>query len=164
MSRTVAHNLNWLRLRPGVRQETRHKAEHLESLDLMRRLVIATLLICCTAAFAQKWTHEKGAPLAPATEAYFGRIGTTIFNALGRELGKHPERLNGAIRVALLIDRQGHIQIQKVMSSTSNRWVEDTTLRVVHSVKLPPMPKEVIAEQKKEPVPFRAEWTFERHD
>jgi hypothetical protein len=130
----------------------------------MRRLVIATLLICCTAAFGQTWTHEKGAPAAPATEAYFGRVGTIIFNALGPELGKHPERLNGAIRVALLIDRRGHIQIQKIMSSTSNRWVQDTAFRVVRSVKLPPMPREVITEQKKEPVPFQAEWTFERHD
>ncbi len=33
-----------------------------------------------------------------------------------------------------------------------------------HTVKLPPMPKQVIAEQKKEPVPFQAQWSFERHD
>src|SRR5262249_18938670 len=129
----------------------------------MRPLVVVTLLICCTSAFAQKWTREKGAPPQPATEAYFSRVGTIIFNALGTELGKHPERLNGAIRVALLIDRDGHIQIQKVMSSTSNRWVQDTTFRVVRAVKLPPLPKEVIAEQKQELVPFQAEWTFERH-
>jgi TonB family protein len=130
----------------------------------MRRLVIATLLICCAATFAQKWTREKGAPPAPATEAYFGRVGTIIFNTLVPELSKHPERLSGAVRVALLIDRKGHVQVQKVVSSTSNRWVQDTALRVVRSVKLPPLPKEVIAEQKQEPVHFEAEWSFERHD
>jgi predicted transposase YbfD/YdcC len=130
----------------------------------MRHLIIASLLICCTSALAQKWTHEKGAPPAPATEAYFGRVGTIIFNTLVPELSKHPERLSGAVRVALLIDRKGHIQVQKVTSTTSNRWVRDTALRVVRSVKLPTMPNEVIAEQKKEPVPFQAEWSFERHD
>jgi TonB family protein len=130
----------------------------------MRSLVIAALLICCTAAFAQKWTREKGVPPAPATEAYFGRVGTIIFNTLMPELSKHPERLSGTVRVALLIDRKGHIQVQKVVSTTSNRWVQDTALRVVRSAKLPSMPKEVIAEQKQEPVHFEAEWSFERHD
>jgi TonB family protein len=130
----------------------------------MHRLVIVTLLICGTGAFAQKWTHEKGAPPAPATEAYFGRVGTIIFNTLVPELSKHPERLSGAVRVALLIDRKGHVQAQTVVSTTLNRWVQDTALRVVRSVKLPPMPKEVIAEQKQEPVHFEAEWSFERHD
>ena len=130
----------------------------------MRRLVIATLLICCTAAFAQKWTREKGVPPAPATEAYFSRVGTIIFNTLMPELSKHPERLSGAVRVALLIDRKGHIQVQKVVSTTSNRWVQDTALRVVRSVKLPPMPKQVITEQGHDPVEFQAEWSFERHD
>src|SRR5438045_3910341 len=128
----------------------------------MHRLVIVTLLICGIAAFAQKWTHEKGAPSAPATEAYFGRVGTIIFNTLVPELSKYPERLSGAVRVALLIDRKGHVQVQKVVSTTSNRWVQDTALRVVRSVKLPPMPKEVITEQKQEPVHFEAEWSFER--
>jgi TonB family protein len=130
----------------------------------MRHLVIATFLICCTAAMAQKWTSEKGAPPAPATEAYFGRVGTIIFNALMPELSKHPERLSGAVRVALLIDRKGHIKVQKVVSTTSNRWVQDTALRVVRSVKLPPMPQQVITEQGHEPVEFQAEWSFERHD
>jgi len=130
------------------------------SLDLMLRLIVATLLICAASVFAQKWTHGSGPP-QPATEAYFSRVGTIIFNTLGPELDKHPERLSGAVRVALLIDRYGHVRIQKVISSTSSRWVQDTALRVVRSVRLPPMPKEVITEQGHEPVDFQAEWSFE---
>jgi TonB family protein len=129
----------------------------------MRRLAIVILLFCSASTFAQQWTHPKGAPVQPATEAYFGRVGTIIFNALVPELSKHIERLSGAVRVALLIDRKGHIQVQRVVSTTSNRWVQDTALRVVRSVKLPPMPKEVIAEQKQEPVHFEAEWNFQYH-
>jgi TonB family protein len=143
---------------------SRHRWLSLFSLDLMHRLAIALLLMSCTMASAQRWTHKEGAPPAPATEAYFGRVGTIIFNTLVPELSKHPERLGGAVRVALLIDRNGHIQVQKVVSTTSNHWVQDTALRVVRSVKLPPMPKEVITEQKQEPVHFEAEWSFERHD
>jgi TonB family protein len=131
----------------------------------MRHLAtISLLLLCSTSAFAQKWTREKGVPPAPATEAYFGRVGTIIFNTLVPELSKHPERLSGAVRVALLIDRKGHVQVQKVVSTTSNRWVQGTALRVVRSVKLPAMPKQVISEQGHEPVEFQAEWSFERHD
>jgi hypothetical protein len=131
----------------------------------MRHLaIISLLLLCSTSAFAQKWTHEKGAQPAPATEAYFGRVGTIIFNTLVPELSKHPERLNGGVRVSLLINRKGHIQIQKVVSTTSNQWVQDTALRVVRSVKLPQMPKQVITEQGHEPVEFQAEWSFQRHD
>jgi len=130
----------------------------------MRRLAIIIVLFCSAPAFAQQWMRPTDAPAHPATEAYFGQVGTIIFNTLVPELSKYPERLSGAIRVSLFIDRGGHIQVQKVVSTTSNRWVQDTALRVVHSVKLPPMPKEVIAEQKQEPAQFEAEWSFERHD
>jgi TonB family protein len=131
----------------------------------MRRLVVIALLICCTSAFAQKWTREKGRPPQPATELYFGRVGTIILKALAPEWAKHLERLSGKLRVSLFIDRQGHIQSPKIVSSTSNRWVQDTALRVVRTVNLPPMPKQVIVEQGHEPVHFEIEWgPFERHD
>jgi hypothetical protein len=105
----------------------------------MRRLAIAVIVICCTSVFAQKWSGSG--PHQPATEAYFSRVGTIIFNTLGPELAKHPERLSGAVRVALRLDREGRVHVQKVVSTTSNRWVQDTALRVVRTVKLPPLPK-----------------------
>jgi TonB family protein len=78
---------------------------------------------------------------------------------------KHLERLSGKLRVSMFINRQGHIQSPRVVSSTSNRWVEDTALHVLQTVKLPPMPKQVIVEQGHEPVHFEVEWgPFERHD
>ena len=125
----------------------------------MRRLAIIILLICCTSAFAQKGTPEKGAQ--PATKAYFDRVGAIILKALGPELAKHREWLGGVIKVSLFISRQGHIQSPKIISTTSNRWVQDTALRVVRTVNLPPMPKQVIAEQAgQEPVHFEVQWTF----
>jgi TonB family protein len=127
----------------------------------MRRLAIFLIMICCSPVFAQKWT---GKVPHPPTEVYFSRVGTILHNTLVRELAKHPERVSGAVRVALRIDRQGHTQIQQVVSTTSNQWVQDTALRVVRSVKLPPMPKEVAVEQGHDWADFQAEWSFERHD
>ncbi len=71
----------------------------------MRRLAIVILLICCTSAFAQKETREKGAPPQPATKAYFDRVGAIILKTLAPELAKHRERLSGALRVSLFINR-----------------------------------------------------------
>ncbi len=127
----------------------------------MRLLTISIILFCCTSLFAQKWSG-KGQH-QPATEAYLSRVGTIIFNRLAPEMAKHPERLSGALKLALQIDPQGHIQVQKVVSTTSNLWLRDTALRVIHAVKLPPMPKEVGAEQGHAPVDFEAEWSFELH-
>jgi len=130
----------------------------------MRCLVIAALLICCTSAFAQKWTRDKGVPRQPATEAYFERVGTLILNALAPEWAKHLERLSGKLKVSMYINRQGHIQGPRVVSTTSNRWVEDTALRVLRTVKLPQIPKQVVVEQGHDPVHFQIEWgPFERH-
>ena len=126
----------------------------------MRRLAIVILLICCTSAFAQKSTREKGTLPQPATQAYFDRVGAIILKALGPELAKHRERLGGALKVSLFINPQGHIQNPKIVSTSSNRWVQDTALRVVRTVNLPQMPKEVIAEQGHEPVHFEVQWTF----
>ena len=126
----------------------------------MRRFPIVILLICCTSAFAPKGTGEKGAPPQPATKAYFDRVGAIILKTLAPELAKHRERLSGALKVSLFINRQGHIQSPKIVSTTSNRWVQDTALRVIHTVNLPQMPKEVIAEQGQEPVHFEVQWTF----
>ncbi|PYI70362.1 MAG: hypothetical protein DMF02_09030, partial [Verrucomicrobia bacterium] len=78
-------------------------------------------------------------------------------------MNKHPERLSGKVKVALRLDRGGHVQVQKVLSSTSNQWVQDTTLRIVRTVKLPAMPKQVVAEQSHDWVDFQAEWSFERN-
>jgi len=126
----------------------------------MRHLAIAGLLICCTSASAQEWTRDKGVPPQPATEAYFSQVSNTILKTLAPQLAKHYDRLHGVLRVSLLIDRRGRIQVQKIVSSTSNRWLEDTALHVVRTVKLPPMPKQVIIEQGHEPVHFEVQWIF----
>jgi TonB family protein len=127
----------------------------------MRCLTISIVLTCCSSLCAQTWSGSG--PHRPATESYLSRVGTIIFDTLGAELNKHPERLSGKVKVALRLDRGGQVKVQKILSSTSNQWVQDTALRVVRTVKLPQMPKEVPAEQSHDWVDFQAEWTFERN-
>jgi len=127
----------------------------------MRRLAVTILLTWSSSLFAQTWSGSG--PHRPATESYLSRVGTIIFDTLGAELNKHPERLSGKVKVALRLDRGGHVQVQKILSSTSNQWVQDTTLRIVRTVKLPAMPKQVVAEQSHDWVDFQAEWSFERN-
>jgi TonB family protein len=98
----------------------------------------------------------------PATEAYVEQVGTIVRNALIPELARYPDRLSGAVRVAMRIDRRGHIDDLKIVSTKSNRWVKDTATRVVHTLKLPEVPREVAAEQGRDWVDFQAEWSFER--
>lgn len=102
---------------------------HLIVVRPVRRLVIIVLLTCSSSLFGQTWSGSG--PHRPATESYLSRVGTIIFGTLGAELNKHPERLSGKVKAALRLDRGGHVQVQKILSSTSNQWVQDTTLRVV---------------------------------
>ncbi len=42
------------------------------------------------------------------------------------------------------LDRQGHPHKVKVVSSTHNRWAEETARRALAAAKFPPLPKSVI--------------------
>jgi hypothetical protein len=126
----------------------------------MRAKHIAILtFLCCSLNLTQARGGKEPASL-PASEAYLHRASSLILNALGPQLQKHPERLTGLVRVALRIDRQGHIHVQKILSSAPNPWMQETTLRVLRTVKLPSMPKEVVAEQGHEWIAFQADWSF----
>jgi Gram-negative bacterial TonB protein C-terminal len=109
------------------------------------------VLLCCSSGSAQS---------RPASESYLHRASSIILATLGPQLQKHPERLTGMIKVALRIDQEGHIHIQKVLSTSPNRWMQDTAMRVLHSIKLPPMPKDVVAEQGHGWIDFQADWSF----
>jgi Gram-negative bacterial TonB protein C-terminal len=109
------------------------------------------IFLCCSSSFAQT---------LPASDAYLHRVSSIILSTLGPQLQKHPERLTGLVKVALRIDKEGHIHVQKVLSTSPNRWMQETTMRVLDAVKLPPMPKEVVSEQRHEWIDFQADWSF----
>jgi TonB family protein len=106
----------------------------------------------------------SGASVKSRTQAYVSRASTILRTALFAELAKHPERISGTVGVTLRVDRQGRVQVLKLLSSTSNRWMQQTTNRVIHAVRLPPIPQQVAAEQRHDWVEFQVEWDFERHE
>jgi hypothetical protein len=120
--------------------------------------ILIAVLLCCSFGFSR--AQSAGELSRPLSEVYLHRVTSIILNTLGPQLQKHPERLTGLAKVALRIDRQGKIHIQKVLSTSPNRWMQDTALHVLRTVKLPPMPKEVVAEQGHDWIEFQADWSF----
>ncbi len=86
--------------------------------------------------------------LRSATSAYSNQIGAIVLQAIAPELAKYRARLDsGTVGYTFRLDHDGRLQSVKVVSSTSNKLVEDTCLKMIRVAKFPPIPKEVIAEQ-----------------
>jgi len=71
------------------------------------------------------------------------QIGTIVLQAVAPELAKYRTRLDGgSVDYAFRLDHEGRLQSVKVVSSTSNKLVEDTCLKMIRVAKFPPIPKE----------------------
>jgi TonB family protein len=67
------------------------------------------------------------------------------------------------VKFSFRLDRAGRVTRLKVTSSTSNRFVEQTTLQTIRATKFPPIPKKVIAEQGHDYVDVDNEINIDRH-
>ena len=86
--------------------------------------------------------------LRSATFSYQSQINTIVLQAVIPELAKHFNLLRaGSVKFSFRLDRQGRLSRLKVTSSTSNRFVEQTTIQMIRATKFPPIPKKVIVEQ-----------------
>ena len=97
-----------------------------------------------------------GAVLLLSTQAYaaendsVGKAYTTQATEVARrvvlaELVKHPERIHKmSMKCTFQVDKQGHPHNVKVVSTTRNRWAEDTARRALADAKFPPLPKSLI--------------------
>jgi TonB family protein len=101
--------------------------------------------------------------LRTATFSYQSQINTIVLQAVVPELTKHMELLRGSVKFSFRLDRQGRLKSLKVTSSTSNRFVEETTIQMIHRSKFPPIPKKVIAEQGHDWVDVDSEINIDRH-
>jgi TonB family protein len=128
----------------------------------MRALQLAILpLICCAHIFGQSGVPAEA--LRSATFSYQTQINTIVLQAVVPELAKHVELLRGSVKFSFRLDRQGYLTNLKVTSSTSNRFVEETTIRMIRAWKFPPIPKKVIAEQGRDWVVVDSEINIDRH-
>jgi len=86
--------------------------------------------------------------LKPATFSYYKKINNIVVQRVVRALVAdiaHADK--SLITITFRVNGSGNQKDLEVVSSSANRYVERTSLRAVQSLKLPAMPKPVIAEQ-----------------
>ena len=125
----------------------------------------ARLFVIALFAFSTPPLAESGIPaeaIRSATFSYQTQINTIVLQAVVPELAKHVNLLKGSVKFSFRLDRQGHLSRLRVMSSTSNRFVEQTTIQMIQTAKFPPIPKKVIAEQGQDFVDVDSEIKIDR--
>ncbi len=115
-------------------------------------------LIYCAQAFAQIGSAAETRP--SATSLYQSQVSAIAFHAVVPEFAKHPERLKESVKLTFRLDRLGRVKHLKVISTSSNRWAQETATRIMRVAKFPPIPTKVIAEQGHDWVDVEAEWSF----
>ena len=108
------------------------------------------LLISLISAFVMQTARASGPTdeLKPATFSYYKEINNIVVQRVVRELVAHVALADkGLITITFRVDRSGNLNDFKVASSTSNRYIERASFRAVQNLRLPAMPKPVIAEQ-----------------
>jgi TonB family protein len=128
---------------------------------MRRRLLLVALLAFHVDAFAHSGVPAEA--IRSATFAYQSQITTTVLQAVVPELAKHVDLCRGAVKFSFRLDRQGRLSDLRVTSSTSNRFVEQTTIRMIRATRFPPIPKKVIAEQGHDWVIVDSEIDITRH-
>jgi len=104
--------------------------------------VIALLMM----TLVQLWpAHAHAADNDAVGHAYTLQATDVARRVVLAELVKHPERIHRmTMKCTFQLDKQGHPHNVKVVSSTGNRWAEDTARRALATAKFPPLPKSVI--------------------
>lgn len=104
--------------------------------------VVASLLI----GFVLFWTaHTYAAENDSVGKAYTTQATEVARRVVLAELVKHPERIHQmSMKCTFQVDKQGRPHNVKVVSSTHNRWAEDTARRALGDAKFPPLPKSLI--------------------
>ena len=125
------------------------------------RLLLVALLALCIPLLAQSGIPAEA--IRSATFSYQSQINTIVLQAVVPELAKHFNLLRGSVKFSFRLDRQGHLSQLRVTSSTTNRFVEQTTIQMIRATKFPPIPKKVIAEQRKDFVDVDSEINIDRH-
>ena len=94
----------------------------------------------------QLWpAHVHAADSDAVGRAYTVEVNNVARRVVLAELVKHPERIHRmSMKCTFQLDRQGHPHNVKVVSTTHNRWAEETARGAIAAAKFPPLPKSVI--------------------
>lgn len=108
------------------------------------------VLISIISAFVMQTATASGPSdeLKPATFSYYKEINNIVVQRVVRALVVDIARADKSlITITFRLDGSGSLKDLRVASSSANRYVERASLRAVQSLKLPAIPKRVIAEQ-----------------
>ena len=121
------------------------------------------LLASVLAASVTAQTNPQIDAIRSASFAYSSQITTAVIQAVVPELAKNFQQLRGTVKFSFHLDRSGHVSAVRVVSSTSSKFVEQTTVRAIRATSFPPIPKKVIAEQGHDWVDIDSEINIDRH-
>src|SRR4029077_20893106 len=95
-----------------------------------------------------------------ATSVYRLEVATVATQTLNPVFGPHYDIVNGAITLKFRLDRRGEVHDLRVVSSISDRWIEETARRVIATAKFPPIPDTVIKELGHDSINIETVWIF----
>lgn len=109
----------------------------------MRTQSLITLLMIASVLL---WpAHARAADSDAVGKAYTTQATDVARRVVIAELVKHPERIHRmSMKCTFQVDKQGHPHNVKVVSSTHNRWAEETARKALAAAKFPPLPKSLI--------------------
>jgi TonB family protein len=113
---------------------------------LVRPMRTQSFIALLVLTFVQLWSaHAHAADNDSVGRAYTLQATEVARRVILAELVKHPERIHRmSMKCTFQLDKQGHPHNVKVVSSTHNRWAEETARRALAAAKFPPLPKSVI--------------------
>lgn len=116
------------------------------------QLMIASLMVTSVQLLP---THAQAADSSAIGRAYTLQVNDVARRVVIAELVKHPERIHRmSLKCTIQLDRQGHPQSVKVVSSTHNRWAEDTARRALAAATFPPLPKSLVQQSNSNKASF----------
>ena len=116
------------------------------SLFFVRPMHLQSVIAFVLVASVHLWlVHAQAADSDAVGHAYTLQATDVARRVVLAELVKHPERIHRmTMKCTFQLDRHGHPHNVKVVSSTDNRWAEETARRALAAAKFPLLPNSVI--------------------
>jgi len=110
----------------------------------MRLLLLSEVVAMLATPFASARSEEVLTPEQAQTSytRYYTEVNTMVMHVLSPELVKHSERLRpGSLQITFRVNRPGKISNLRVGETGGNQFAQQSAVRVLRELRLPPIPK-----------------------
>jgi hypothetical protein len=111
----------------------------------MRATLASPIVLACVCALA---TRVMADSLQPAVDSYMAEVARIVAGALMPELAKHRELGNVTKKFSFQIDVAGRPSQIRVTTIPPNKLLDQLVVRVIHGLKLPRIPKNILEKYK----------------